>query len=104
MMMPYPGRCRVAEWCSEHVHLHPRRGAVGRRGEVGVVGASAGAVLGVGLDGVVAQAAAAVVVGLEVARGRREAVLVMDVVENVVPVEQIGDRGLRVVERRSGRG
>ena len=50
------------------------------------------AVLGVGLHGVVAQAAPAVVVHLEVARRLGEAVAVVDVVQQVVPVEQVGDR------------
>ncbi len=70
-------------------HLHARVEAVRRGGEVGVVGARA--VLGVGLHRVAADAAVAVVVFLEVAGRLVEAVLVAEVMHDVVPVEQIHD-------------
>ena len=67
-----------------------RGGAIGGRVEVGVVGVAA--VLGFGVDLVVAEPALAVVVDLEVAGRLGEAVVVGDVVDDVVPVEQVGDR------------
>ena len=79
-------------------HLHARALAVGRRAEVRVVGAAA--VLRLGAHGVVAGAAAAVVVDLEVAARLVEAVLVLDVVDDVVPVEQVRHRGRPVGARR----
>jgi len=79
------------------VHAHARALAVRRGSKVGVV--VAGAVLGVGLDGVAAEAAVAKVVLLEVARHLVEAVLVEDVVDDVVPVEQVGDRSVNVLLR-----
>ena len=81
-------------------HLHARVGAVRRGGEVGVVGA--GAVLGVGIHRVTAGAAAAVVVLLEVTGGLIEAVLVKEIVDDVVPVEEIDDRRVLVVDRALG--
>lgn len=81
------------------VHAHAAVLAVGGRGEVGVVGA--GAVLGVEDDEVVALAALAVVVGLEVAGRLGEAEVVQQVVVRVGRVEELGDRGVGV--RRRGR-
>ena len=79
-------------------HLHARPLAVGRRAEVRVVGA--GAVLCLGAHGVVADAAAPVVVDLEVAAGFVEAVLVLHVVDEVVQVEEIGHRRRTIGARR----
>ena len=56
--------------------------------EFGVVGAAA--VLRFGPDGVVAGAAPPVVVHLEVAGGFGEAVLVLGVVNEVVPIGEVG--------------
>ena len=77
------------------VHPHPGALTVGRGGEVGVV--VAGAVLGVGLDGVVAETAVAEVVLLEVAGDLVKTVLVEDVVDDVVPVEEVGGSGINVL-------
>ena len=54
----------------EKILLHARALAIGRRGEVRIV--RAGAILRFGPHGVVACAAASVVIGLEVARRLRE--------------------------------
>ena len=63
------------------VHLHARTAAVGRRREVGVVRAAA--ILRFGVDGIVADAAVAEVVRLEVACGFVEAVAVELVVKTL---------------------
>lgn len=78
------GRRRVPD-----VHAHASRGAVGPGREVCVV--EARAVLCVEPDEVVAHAALAVVVGLEVACGRGEAELVEEVVVGVGGVPELGD-------------
>ena len=83
-----------------HEHLHPGSQPVGRGGEVGVVGAAA--VLGLGLDRVVAERAVAVVVDLEVARRLVEAVAVEHVVGPVVGVVEVRDRRRPVRRRRLG--
>jgi hypothetical protein len=64
--------------------------AVGGGGEVGVVGAAA--VLRLGVDRVVARAALAEVVLSGSCRRPREAVAVQLVVDDVVEVEEVGDR------------
>src|SRR5690606_2948564 len=89
----------VALWAREapQVHLHARALAVDGRDEVGVVDTTA--VLGLGADVVVAEAAVAVVVDLEVPRRLVPAVAPEDVVDDVVPVEQVGDGGLAVGAR-----
>ena len=69
-----------------------------RRAEVRVVGA--GAVLRFRAHGVVAEAAASVVVDLEVAARFIEAVLVLHVVDEVVQVEQVRHRGRTIRARR----
>lgn len=79
-------------------HLHARPLTVWGRAEVRVVGA--GAVLGLGAHGIVADAAAPVVVDLEVAAGFVEAVLVLHVVDEVVQIEEIGHRRRTVGARR----
>ena len=83
------------------VHLHPRAAAVrGGGGEVGVVRAAS--VLRLRLDVVAADAAAAVVVHLEVPRRLVEPVAVQDVVDDVVPVEEVGDGRVPIVVRVLG--
>ena len=83
----------------EDVLLHPRGPAVRRRGEVGVVAiAVVEAVLRVRLDGVAAQAAVAVVVGLEVPGDFVEAVHVVHVVGEVDGGEQVDLRDIRVLD------
>ena len=77
-----------------HVHLHAGRAALCRRGEVGVVRSAA--VLCVGQHVIIAGATPAIVVALEVAAGIIEAVLVPDVVHQVVPVIQVRDGGVLV--------
>ena len=90
----------------EHIHLHPRRATIRRRGHVGVVGVVAvvqtQAVLGVGLQGIVAQAAATEVVGLEIAGGFGEPELIQGVVHPVVPIKQLNGGGLAVIRGGGG--
>lgn len=74
------------------VHAHAAWAAVGRRGEIGVVGA--GAVLGVEDDVVAARAAEALVGDLEVVGGLGEAEGVQQVVVLVRGVEELRDRGV----------
>ena len=83
-------------------HLHAAGPPVRRRAEVGVV--EAAAVLGLRLHGVAGLAAASVVRLLEVAGLLVEAVAVQDVVEDVVPVEEVRHRRTAVDERRPGSG
>jgi hypothetical protein len=68
------------------VHPHARALPVGRRGKVGVV--VSGAILGVGLHSIVALAALAKVVLLEITGRLSEPVLVEDIVDDVVPITQ----------------
>ncbi len=79
-------------------HLHPRHAGagrrLGRRREVGVVRPRA--VLSLAADVVAAEAAAAVVVRLEVPCCLVEAEAVEDVVERVAAVEQVRDNGVAV--------
>src|SRR4029450_8653760 len=83
VQIPAPLRCRARE----QKHLHPRGGTVWRRREIGVI--CPRTVLGIGLYAVVGQAAVAVVIDLEVARRLSKAVLVVNVVDDVVEDEQI---------------
>ena len=84
----------------ENEHLNAARRAVRGRREVGVV--DAGAILGIGLHGIVAQAAAAEVVLLEIARGLGETQIVELVVHPIAPIEKLHHRGVRVVGRAPG--
>lgn len=79
---------------SPDVHPHASILTIRRGGEVGIV--SAGAILGVENDEVVASAALAVVVDLEVAGLFGEAKIVQKVVVDVRRVEKLGDRSIRV--------
>ena len=58
--------------------------------------------MGVGLDGIVACAAAAEVIGLEIARGFVEAELVEFIVHPVAPIEELGDGGVAVIAGGEG--
>src|SRR5581483_10060214 len=78
-------------------HALDRRAAVRRGLHVGVVAAAV--VLGLGLDRVARHAAAAVVVGLRVAGGFVEAVLVPGVMQPVVDEELVDDRRLALARR-----
>lgn len=83
------------------VHAHAAVLSIGGSGEVGVV--SAGAVLGVEDDEVVALAALSVVVDLEIAGRLGEAEVVQQVVVHVGRVEELGDRSVGVGRgRRQG--
>lgn len=84
------------------VHAHARLLAIGRSGEVGVVGARA--VLGVQDDIVGTTATSTVVVDLEVTSNLVEAEGVEQVVVGVRGVEQLGDGSVYVRRWRGGRG
>jgi hypothetical protein len=84
------------------VHAHARLLAIGRSGEVGVVGARA--ILGVQDDIVGATATSTVVVDLEVTGSLVEAEGVEQVVVGVRGVEQLGDGSVYVRRWWSGRG
>ena len=81
--------CRVPQ-----EHLHARIAAVRRSGEVGIVGPAA--VLCISEHMVTSHATIAIVVLLEIAARFIEPVLVPHVVDDVVPVEEVGDRGILV--------
>ena len=82
----------------EHVHLHAPAAAVGRRHEVGVVGARH--VLSFGANTVAGRAAPAEVVVLEVERRLGETQQVGRVVEAVGPVEHVHRLAVPVVGER----
>ena len=82
------------------VHLHPGLRAIGGGKEIRVaISSHEGSVLRFSPNVVVPEAARPVVVHLEVAAGGVEPVVVHDVVDDVAPVEEVGDRGRRVVHR-----
>jgi hypothetical protein len=84
------------------VHAHARHLAIGRSGEVGVVGTRT--ILGV-QDGLISSTAACtIVVDLKVAGGLVEAEGVKQVVVSVRGVEQLGDGGIHVRRWRGSRG
>ena len=83
-----------------HVHLHAGTASVWRCREVGIVGAAA--ILRLGAHIVIAHTAAAVVVHLEVTSRLIEAVLILNVVNDVVPVEQVRDGSVPVGRRGGG--
>ena len=79
------------------VHLHAPILAIGRRAEIGIVGAPA--ILSFGDYLVETFTATVVVVLLEVAALLIEAVAVPDVVHQVVPEEEVGDRSILIGRR-----
>ena len=90
----------IGSWCGPGIHLHSWRRTIGRGGKIGIVGvAHIGAVLGLCLNGVTPCASVAIVVGLEISRCFIEAISIVYVVQNVVPVKQIGD-GSVLISRR----
>ena len=89
----------IGSGIDKDVHLHSPRLAVRRRGKVGVV--KPAAVLGVGLDGVIAETAATKVVILEIAGGFREAQFVKPIVIKITPIEQLHHGSVRIGDRLS---
>ena len=79
-------------------HLHPRPPAIRGSGEVRIAGAAP--VLSFRLHVVTALAPIIEVIDLEVAASLVEAVLVLHVVDDVVPVEEVGNRGALVAARQ----
>ena len=78
-------------------HLHAGIAAIGRRGEIGVVHTAA--VLRLGIDRITAHTITAKIVLLEIPGELVEAVRVEDIVDEVVPVEEVGDRRILVFIR-----
>ena len=74
-----------------NVHLHARPLTVGRREHVGIVGAAA--IERFGTKIIVAETAPTVVVDLKVARRLGEAVTILNIMDDIRPVEQVRYRG-----------
>ena len=98
----FEARIAVGGGSVPDVHAHARLLAIGRGGEVGVVGARA--ILGVQDSIISATAACTVVVDLEVTGSLVEAESVEQVVVGVRGVEQLSDRSVHVRRRRGGGG
>ena len=69
--------------------MHASVSAISRRGKIGIIGATA--ILRIGKHEIVAISAAAPIIGLEITGCFIKAILISNVVYNVVPVKQIGN-------------
>ncbi len=83
------------------VHLHSGPFTVGRSAKVGVVDRAA--VLCLGKHVVATEATVAIVVFLEISTRLVEAVLILNIMHQIVPVEEVGDGAAGVGERILGR-
>jgi D-arabinose 1-dehydrogenase-like Zn-dependent alcohol dehydrogenase len=79
------------------IHLHPGIAAICRCREIGIVGSAA--ILRFGVHRVAGGATAAVIVFLEVTTGFIEAVMIEHIMNQVVPVEEIGNGGRFIIIR-----
>src|SRR5436190_14675329 len=76
-------------WAGENIHLHATRSAVRRGGKVGVV--EAAAVLGIGLDGIIAETATSEVVILKIAGGFGKTEFIEFIVVPIAEIEKLNN-------------
>ena len=77
------------------VHLHPGIAAIGRGSEIGIVDAAA--VLRLGIDRIAANAPVCAIVLLEITAGLVKTIPVENIMHDVVPVKEVGNRGVLVL-------
>ncbi len=82
-------------------HLHPGCRTVCRRTEIRIIDTAA--VLGIGLNCIAPKTAEAVIVRLKIACGGRKPILVVNVVEDIVPVKEVGHGRNGILQRRQRR-